>query len=211
MGPAGAAVHRPGRPIAIVGGLLLDATGAAPRCDQTVVIEGERITAVGPTERSRCPPAPSVIDAAGMTVMPGLINSNQHIQLNPAVPVAGGEPAARAHSGRVGSQLGAAATPRVRVPDAGRHQHAEHERARRSGSCRSSRRSTVARSQVRACSLAARCCRASRASGATLRQQQHAAGRGAVRARRVRLRRHRATSTGTRSGSRGRSSTTGSC
>ena len=58
--------YRPGRPIAIVGGLLIDATGAPPRHDQTVVIEGERIVEVGPMEqvqgaapapRSSTPPA----------------------------------------------------------------------------------------------------------------------------------------------------------
>ncbi len=32
------------------------------------------------------PPGAEIIDAAGMTVMPGLINSNQHIQLNPLYP-----------------------------------------------------------------------------------------------------------------------------
>src|SRR6185436_3352279 len=78
--------YRADKPIAIVGGLLIDATGAPPRMDQTVVIQGERITEIGPMETVRVPPGAEVIDAAGMTVMPGLINSNQHIQLNPLFP-----------------------------------------------------------------------------------------------------------------------------
>ena len=78
--------YRPERPIAIVGGLLIDATGAPPRHDQTVVIKGDRIVEVGPMERVKVPDGAEVIDAAGMTVMPGLINSNQHIQLNPLYP-----------------------------------------------------------------------------------------------------------------------------
>src|SRR5436190_2224545 len=78
--------YKPEKPIAIVGGLLIDATGGPPRLDQTVVIEGERITAVGPMDTVKVPDGAEVIDAAGMTVMPGLINSNQHIQLNPLFP-----------------------------------------------------------------------------------------------------------------------------
>jgi imidazolonepropionase-like amidohydrolase len=78
--------YKPDTPIAIVGGLLIDATGAPPRMDQTVVIQGERIVAVGPMDAITIPEGAEVIDAAGMTVMPGLINSNQHIQLNPLFP-----------------------------------------------------------------------------------------------------------------------------
>ena len=78
--------YRPDKPIAIVGGLLIDATGAPPRMDQTVVIQGDRIVTIGPMDAVAVPEGAEVIDAAGMTVMPGLINSNQHIQLNPLYP-----------------------------------------------------------------------------------------------------------------------------
>lgn len=77
---------RPERPIVIQGGMLIDATGAAPKLDHAVVIEGERITWVGPMDEVRIPDGAQVIDAQGMTIMPGLINSNQHIQLNPIYP-----------------------------------------------------------------------------------------------------------------------------
>ena len=74
---------RPERPIVIQGGTLIDATGALPKLDHAVVIEGEDITWVGPMEDVTIPGGAQVIDASGMTIMPGLINSNQHIQLNP--------------------------------------------------------------------------------------------------------------------------------
>ncbi len=77
---------RPERPIAIVGGALIDATGAAPKLDFTVLIEGERITRIAPSREVRIPEGAQVIDATDMTIMPGLINSNQHIQLNPMYP-----------------------------------------------------------------------------------------------------------------------------
>src|SRR5262245_44139851 len=60
------APFRPARPIAITGGLLIDATGAPPRWDQTVVIEGERISAVGPMDSVKIPEGAEVIDATGM-------------------------------------------------------------------------------------------------------------------------------------------------
>jgi len=73
------------RSIAIVGGLLIDATGASPRHDQTVRIEEGRIVEIGPMEQIEIPAGAHVIDASGMTIMPGLIDFNQHIVLNPLV------------------------------------------------------------------------------------------------------------------------------
>lgn len=75
--------YKPDRPVAIVGGLLIDATGAPPRHDMTVITKGDRIVEIGPMDQVKPPPGAIVIDAAGMTVMPGLIDSNQHIVLNP--------------------------------------------------------------------------------------------------------------------------------
>jgi imidazolonepropionase-like amidohydrolase len=85
QGPA-SPPYRPAAPIAITGGLLLDGSGGPPRHDQTVLIQGERIVAVGPAESVKVPLGAHTIDATGMTIMPGLINSNQHIQLNPLFP-----------------------------------------------------------------------------------------------------------------------------
>jgi imidazolonepropionase-like amidohydrolase len=77
---------RPDKPIAIVGGTVIDVPGAPPKLGFTVVIEGERITQVGRSEDVEVPEGAHVIDAEGMTVMPGIINSNQHLQLNPLYP-----------------------------------------------------------------------------------------------------------------------------
>jgi imidazolonepropionase-like amidohydrolase len=76
----------PGPPIVISGGILVDGTGAPPRLDYAVRIEGERIRWVGPASELQVPEGAHVIDASGMTILPGLINSNQHIQLNPLFP-----------------------------------------------------------------------------------------------------------------------------
>lgn len=75
-----------GVPLAIMGGKLIDATGAPPRTGQTVLIENGRIAKVGPSESIEVPENARRFDASGMTVMPGLIASNQHIQLNPLYP-----------------------------------------------------------------------------------------------------------------------------
>ena len=73
-------------PLAIIGGTLIDATGSEARTDQTILIENGRIVRVGPSESIEIPTNAQRIDASGMTVMPGLIASNQHIQLNPLYP-----------------------------------------------------------------------------------------------------------------------------
>ena len=65
---------------------MIDATGAAPKLGYTVIIQGKKITRVGPKESVDIPADAQVINAEGMTVMPGIINSNQHIQLNPLYP-----------------------------------------------------------------------------------------------------------------------------
>ncbi len=76
----------PNHPIVLVGGTLIDATGAPPKLDYTVVIQGEKITKVGRLEDVKIPLGAEVINANGMTIIPGIINSNQHIQLNPLFP-----------------------------------------------------------------------------------------------------------------------------
>jgi hypothetical protein len=70
QGPQGPP-YVPQGPIAIVGGLLIDATGAPPRHDQTVLIDGERIVEIGPMEEVRIPDGARVIDARGMTIHAG--------------------------------------------------------------------------------------------------------------------------------------------
>ncbi len=76
----------PRNPIALVGGTVIDATGAAPKLRYTVIIEGDKITQVGREEDVKIPANAQVVNVKGMTIMPGIINSNQHIQLNPLYP-----------------------------------------------------------------------------------------------------------------------------
>ena len=78
--------YRPTRPIAIVGGLLIDGTGRSPQHDQAVLVVGERIDWIGPMEEILIPEGAEVIDAKGMTIMPGLINGNAYIQLRAIYP-----------------------------------------------------------------------------------------------------------------------------
>ncbi|HXE56635.1 MAG TPA: amidohydrolase family protein [Gemmatimonadales bacterium] len=67
------------RPIAIVHATVIDGTGAGPRRDQTVLVRGSRIAAVGPTGRVRLPPGTRVIDATGKVLIPGLWDAHVHL------------------------------------------------------------------------------------------------------------------------------------
>jgi imidazolonepropionase-like amidohydrolase len=62
--------------IAITGGTLIDGSGRDPVKNATVLIEGERIVAVGPSVA--VPKGAQVIDAAGRTVLPGIIDCHVH-------------------------------------------------------------------------------------------------------------------------------------
>ncbi len=72
---------RPGVPIAIVGGMLLDGHAAEPIHHSVVIFEDGRITAVGNRDNTPIPGNAVVIDAGGRTVMPGLIDAHIHIDL----------------------------------------------------------------------------------------------------------------------------------
>jgi len=78
--------YTPTRPIVIKGGLFIDGNGGPPLHDRAVVIKGERIAWVGPMEKVQIPDGAEVLDATGMTIMPGLINSNCHININALYP-----------------------------------------------------------------------------------------------------------------------------
>ena len=60
----------------ITGATLIDGTDAEPVRDASVVIEGERIVEAGRLDH--LPPDAEVIDVAGKTVLPGLIDSHVH-------------------------------------------------------------------------------------------------------------------------------------
>jgi imidazolonepropionase-like amidohydrolase len=66
--------------IAIVGGTLIDGTGAAPLPDAAVVIHNGRIVAAGPRSKIKIPKDAYVADAKGKTILPGLWDMHAHFE-----------------------------------------------------------------------------------------------------------------------------------
>jgi len=58
--------------------VVIDGRSATPRPDQTVVIKGTRITAVGPSASLRAPAGARVVDASGKFMIPGLWDMHVH-------------------------------------------------------------------------------------------------------------------------------------
>jgi len=69
---------------AVLHGMLIDGTGADPVTDSVVVIEGDRVQAVGRAADVEVPEGAEIIDASGKTVMPGIIEGHAHVGGNPA-------------------------------------------------------------------------------------------------------------------------------
>jgi imidazolonepropionase-like amidohydrolase len=62
-----------------VGGSIFDGTGTETFPDGVVVVEGDKIAAVGRRQDLQPPPNAEVIDASGLTLMPGMINMHEHL------------------------------------------------------------------------------------------------------------------------------------
>lgn len=58
---------------------MVDGTGGPPRPDTDVLIDGDRIAAVGIGAADDAPPGTTTLDASGHTVMPGLIDAHCHV------------------------------------------------------------------------------------------------------------------------------------
>src|SRR5207248_7062206 len=67
------------RVIAIRAGRLFDSKAGRMLTRQTVVLQGERITAVGSEAQVKIPAGASVIDLGQATVLPGLIDAHTHM------------------------------------------------------------------------------------------------------------------------------------
>ena len=64
--------------LAVVGGRVFDGSGADPIADGVVLIEDDRITAVGPARSIPLPPSATRLDASGCTVLPGIVDCHVH-------------------------------------------------------------------------------------------------------------------------------------
>ena len=64
---------------------LIDGTGAPPRDDMRIIVQGDRIVSVTPGREAApaVPPDAARIDLAGRVVMPGLIDLHYHIERDP--------------------------------------------------------------------------------------------------------------------------------
>ena len=67
--------------IALVGGRLIDGFGGPPLANSVIVIDGERITAVGTVDTLKPPPDAEIISTEGMSVLPGLWDCHVHTML----------------------------------------------------------------------------------------------------------------------------------
>lgn len=71
---------------AVVGVDILPMTGRERLRDQTVLIERDRIAAVGPRARLGVPSTARRIDGRGLTLMPGLVDMHVHVPSPPGAP-----------------------------------------------------------------------------------------------------------------------------
>jgi imidazolonepropionase-like amidohydrolase len=75
------ATEKPRR-LALVGGMLVSGYDLVPPLHHAaVIIEGNRITWVGPAADAKIPPDAEVIDTSGRTMMPGLMDLHVHLML----------------------------------------------------------------------------------------------------------------------------------
>ena len=82
-----------GEVIVLRGATLIDGTGRPPRQNATLVIDGDRILAVGDAAKLKLPAGARVVEVRGRTIMPGIINAHGHVGL-----VAGGQSRADAYT-----------------------------------------------------------------------------------------------------------------
>jgi imidazolonepropionase-like amidohydrolase len=66
---------------ALVGGTLIDGNGGRPIQNSVIVVDGERIRAIGQVGSLPVPAGAEVISTEGMTVLPGLWDMHVHLQI----------------------------------------------------------------------------------------------------------------------------------
>lgn len=114
--------RNPGHPVAIQHVRVFDSEHAAMHEDQTVVIDGDRVASVGPSQSEKLPKNAEGTDGRGKTLVPGLFDMHAHLQpLDGLLNIASGVTSARDMAndidelGRLAGQWqsGAAIGPRV--------------------------------------------------------------------------------------------------
>lgn len=82
------AVSRPAATVAtaILGATLIDGRGGPPVPDAVVVVRGERIIAAGPRALTPVPKDAEVIEAGGLSLLPGLIDAHFHLDGDDKLP-----------------------------------------------------------------------------------------------------------------------------
>lgn len=76
---AGISYSQTPAPVAVRAGHLFDSKTGQMLANQVVLIQGERITDVGPADQVKIPAGAQVIDLSQATVMPGLIDAHTHM------------------------------------------------------------------------------------------------------------------------------------
>ena len=69
------------RPLALVGGRLIDGFGGPPLANSVILIEGERIAKIGTVDTLPVPNDAEVISTEGMSVLPGLWDCHVHTMI----------------------------------------------------------------------------------------------------------------------------------
>ena len=77
---AASTVAAQGPVLVLQGGTLIDGTGRPPIADAVVVVEGNRIRAVGRRGQVPVPAGATVIQASGRTILPGLVDMHLHLR-----------------------------------------------------------------------------------------------------------------------------------
>src|SRR6202521_4504665 len=87
VGSDGGVVQCPPAPrvVAVRAGHMFDSKAGQMLTSQVVLLNGERITAVGPESQVKIPAGAQVIDLSQATVLPGLIDGHTHM-FNPRKP-----------------------------------------------------------------------------------------------------------------------------
>jgi len=78
---AGGEVAAQAPTLALVGGQVVDGYGGPPIQNGAVLIQGDRILAVGRAGEMEIPAGTEIIDTSGMTILPGLWDMHVHLQL----------------------------------------------------------------------------------------------------------------------------------